>query len=233
MGKFLVFYLIWRITGNPILAIIVLLVIYYFVDRRYIGLLPSISKPFRRRSRMAQLRRMIHVNPHDMPAKQDLAELYIDTRQYRRALELLHSLPKHALESPSVLYDLGQCQLALGDVAQGEALITQALQTDARLSHGEPYLKLAAAVAQSNPERSMEYLSRFQQQNVSTCESYYRIGLLQQQFGHADAALRAWRDCLDTYRSLPRFRKRTQRRWVIKALFRSMGGRSALKNGSR
>lgn len=89
MGKLLVFYLIWRITGNPFLAIIVILAIYYFVDRRYIGLLPNIAKPFQRRRRMSNLRRQLQMNPHDTPAKHYLAEAYIEVRQYQRALSLL------------------------------------------------------------------------------------------------------------------------------------------------
>ncbi|QSO47674.1 tetratricopeptide repeat protein [Alicyclobacillus mengziensis] len=225
IGKFLIFYLILRLTGNPFLAIIVLLVIYYFVDRRYIGLLPSVTKPIRRRQRMAQLRRQVYLNPHDSPAKQYLAEAYIEVKQYRSALNLLEDLPKQMQDSPDVLYDTGLCQLNLGNVDTGEALIQQALSADNRLRHGEPYLKLAAAIATSDAQRAKEYLHVFQEQNVSSCESYYRLGQLEQYFGNSREARSAWRNCLDTYRALPRFRKRSERRWAVMAFFRlSFGG---------
>lgn len=222
MSKLLIFYLIWRITGNPFLAIILILVIYYFVDRRYIGLLPSITKPFKRRSRMGQLRRQIYLNPHDTPAKHDLAEAYIEVRQYRSALRLLEELPKHMQDSPDVLYDTGLCKLSLGDIDAGESLILNALEKDAKLRHGEPYLKLAAGVAESSPQRAAEYLSTFQQLNVSSCESYYRLGQLEQYFGNPDKAKEAWRNCRETYRALPRFRRRVERKWAIRAFFRTL-----------
>jgi tetratricopeptide (TPR) repeat protein len=225
IGKFLIFYLILRITGNPFLAIIVLLAIYYFVDRRYIGLLPSVMKPFRRRRRMAQLRRQIQLNPHDSPAKQYLAEAYIEVKQYNSALRLLEDLPKQMQDFPDVLYNTGLCHLNLGEVDRGEALILKALSLDKKLKYGEPYLKLAAAIADTNAKRAKEYLKTFQEQNVSSCESYYRLGQLEQLFGNSMEARAAWQNCLDTYRALPRFRRRMERRWAVFAFFRVTFGR--------
>lgn len=224
VGKFLIFYLILRITGNPFLAIIVLLVIYYFVDRRYIGLLPSLTRPFQRRRRMSGLRRQIQLNAHDTPAKHDLAESYIEIGQYRSALQLLEELPKHLQESPDVLYDTGLCLLNLNDQEQGEALILQGLSKDPKLRRGEPYLKLAAAIAPVNAERAMQYLNTFQQLNVSSCESYYRLAELERTFGNIDSAKTALRSCLVTYRTLPRFRRRVERKWAVRAFFRLQFG---------
>ncbi|KPV42743.1 tetratricopeptide repeat protein [Alicyclobacillus ferrooxydans] len=226
MGKLLVFYLILRITGNPFLAIIVILAIYYFVDRRYIGLLPSIAKPFQRQRRMSYLRRQVQLNPHDTPAKHDLAEAYIEVHKYQTALSLLESLPKQMQGSAEILYLTGLCHLNLEDKERGESLIIQSLEIDKRLNYGEPYLRLAAGVANTHPDRAVAYLNAFQQQNVSSCESYYRMGKLQQLLGNSRGAQEAWRECLDTYRMLPRFRKRRDRRWAIFALFRvTFGGR--------
>lgn len=128
-------------------------------------------------------------------------------------------------DSADIVYLTGLCQLHLGDKATGESLIVKALEMDKRLRYGEPYLKLAAGIADTHPDRAVEYLNAFQQQNVSSCESYYRMGQLHQYFGNSAAARDAWRECLDTYRTLPRFRKRKDRRWAILAFFRSTFGR--------
>jgi tetratricopeptide (TPR) repeat protein len=217
MIKFFLFSLLWMITGNPIIAIIVMLLVYYFIDRRYIGLLPSISKPFRRALRISNLKRQIAVNPHDMPAKYDLAQVYIERNQHQNALILLEGLSASMQKSPDVQYDTGVCHLALGHLEEGEGFILEALSEDSKLRHGEPYLRLATAYLTRDPEKSMELLQEFQTRNVSSCESYYRMGLLYKNFHDITSAMEAWNQCLDTYRVLPRFRKRVERRWALLA----------------
>lgn len=223
MGKLLVFYLLWRLTGNPILAIIVLLVIYYFVDRRYIGLLPNIFTPFRRMTRISRLKTQLRLNPHDMPARQDLAEAYLETRRYRDALKILDAVTGPMIDAPDIKYDKGLCYLGLGQLESGEALVLEALAMDNRLRYGDPYLKLATAFADTDPTKALIYIQSFQQLNVSSCESYYRTGVIQRRLGDLAAAKEAWRACLDTYRSLPAFRKRRERRWALLARFRLFG----------
>lgn len=220
MGKLFLFILIWRLTGSPILAIIVVLVILYFIDRRYIGLLPSILKPFRRLMRISNLRKQLDQNPHDMPAKFNLAQAYIERKQYQKAYEHLTHLSPTMQESADVLYHIGLCQLSLGRVDEGEGTVLQSLTQDHRLRYGEPYLKLAAAVATKNPTKALDYIKTFQSLNVSSCESYYRMALLYKQFGDTQAAKAACKDCLDTYRMLPKFRKRVERRWALLARLR-------------
>lgn len=220
MGKFFVFYLIYRLTGNPILAILLIVLVYYFIDRRYIGLLPSLLKPFRRQMRMSNLERQLHLNPHDQSARHDLAQLQMQRRRYQSALTLLAALPASMQESADVLYDTGACQLALGQTARGEELVLRALAKEPRLRYGEPYLKLATALAATQPEKALQYVTESQKLNISSCESYYRMAQLYKRFGDSHAAEEARKQCLDTYRTLPRFRKRTERRWALFASWR-------------
>ncbi|UOF89845.1 tetratricopeptide repeat protein [Fodinisporobacter ferrooxydans] len=222
MGKFFLFYIIWRITGNPILAIIVLLMIYYVVDRRYIGLLPSVLNPFRKRVRMSRLQKQLDINPHDMSAKYELAQAYIEARQPKRALELLQAMPASMQDSEDVLYHTGLCHLSLGDMEVGETLILRALALNSRLHYGEPYLKLATAFANVFPAKAMHWFEQFEADNFSSCECYYRKGLLHLQLGNRDKAKQEWKKCLEIYRTLPNFRKRSERRWVLAARLKLM-----------
>lgn len=217
MGKFFLIFLLWRLTGNPILAIVVILVIYYFIDRRYIGLLPSVVKPFRRQRQISNLRRSIAGNPHDMPSRFNLAQAYIERRQFQRALELLRQLSPTMQETADVKYHIGLCQLATNHLTDGEKLVLEALAMDRRLRYGEPYLKLATAVAPTNPNKALEYIREFQSLNYSSCESDYKMGLLYKELGDAATAKSAWRKCVETYRTLPKFRKRVERRWALAA----------------
>ncbi|MCL6441955.1 MAG: tetratricopeptide repeat protein [Alicyclobacillus sp.] len=218
MGKLLLFYALWRLTAHPVLFfVVVLFVVLYFVDLRYIGLLPSIAKPFRRMSRVSQLRRQLQVNPHDAPAKYDLAQTYMEARRYREALVLLRDLPPSMQTTPDVQYDTGVCQLRTGNLEVGKSAILSALAAQPRLRYGKPYLQLAAVLADAQPAEAMAYLDQFRQQNASSCEGEYRAAMLHLRLGHKDSAKEALHRCLDTFRALPRFRKRGERRWAIRA----------------
>lgn len=219
-GKFLFFYLALMLTGNPIVAIILVLVIYYIIDRRYIGLFPSVIRPFRQAMRISNLEKQLALNPHDMPARYDLAQAYMERHRYQKSLNLLEGLPPSMKESPEGMYDMGACELSLGQLETGEKRILAAMANKPDLRYGEPYLKLATAMATVNPERALFYLTEFQSKNFSSCESYYRLALLQKQFGRHKEAKQALLQCLEIYRSLPRFRKRVERRWAVLARFR-------------
>ncbi|EPZ42946.1 tetratricopeptide repeat protein [Alicyclobacillus acidoterrestris] len=224
MSKALLFSLIWMLTGNPILAIIVILVIYYVIDQRYFGLLPSVVKPFRRWSRMSNLRRVLSFNPHDMSARYELARIYMERRQFKQALALLQQLSESMQSEPAVLADTGVCQLGLGRLDIGEQLIMDATASNPNVHYGEPYLKLAEALAPVQPSKALSYLSKFQERNASSCEAYYQFGRLQKRLGNQKQAKAAWRQCLRNYRTLPKFRKRRDRRWALLALIRQMTG---------
>lgn len=222
MSKFLLFYVVFMLTGNPILAILLLVLIFYTLDRRYVGLFPSVTKPFRRWMRISHLQRQLSINPHDNPSKYDLAQALIERHQFQSALKLLENLPATMRETADVQYDMGLCYLSLGKVNDGEVLVLRALSMDARLRYGEPYLKLATAMAPIAPERALQFLKEFQTHNLSSCESYYRMAKLYKHFGNTEAANEAWKQCLQTYRVLPKFRKRVERRWALLARIRHL-----------
>jgi tetratricopeptide (TPR) repeat protein len=224
MLKFAFILLLWRllagIFGNPWLAVVVILILYYIVDRRYIGLLPSLARPLRRWRRAAELRRRIDLSPHDADARYELAQLYLAQRRYHAAETLLTALPLTMREMPDVQYDEGVCALGLGDGKRGEALILSALAEVPNLRYGEPYLKLAALHLTDNPALALEYVREAQRHNQSSCEAFYRLAMLYRRLQDAVAAREALRQCLTTYRSLPRFRRRAERRWALLAWLR-------------
>ncbi|MCL6452798.1 MAG: tetratricopeptide repeat protein [Alicyclobacillus sp.] len=223
--KLLLVYVIYRITGNPMLAVVVLLVIFFFVDRRYFGLVGNLMRPIRRRMRMSSLHQQLQVNPHDTPARLELAEALMETNQYRHALALLEQVHPSLQNDPQVLCDIGACRLAQGDLTEGEALILKALDADPRVQYGLPYLRLATAYVDADPAKALGYLEQFQQRNFSSCESFYRLAQIQRRLGNRAAEQEALRRCVATYRSLPRFRKRSERRWVTLARLQRLSGR--------
>ena len=92
MSKLLAFGALWWLFGNPFVAVLVMLAIVYFLERRYIGLTPSFVRPLKRRSAIARWRRHIQMSPHDVSAKIELARLLIERRSYAEAREILSGI---------------------------------------------------------------------------------------------------------------------------------------------
>ncbi|RTE10042.1 tetratricopeptide repeat protein [Paenibacillus whitsoniae] len=212
--KVLLFGLLWRIVGNPFLALLILLVILYFLDRRYVGLTPNLTKPFQLSRRAARLRADLHANPHNTSAKLELARILIERKKYQEALPYLQDALPMMQDSADVHYEIGLCLLKTGDLAQGETYMLEAVNLNPRVKYGEAYLQLGEALAKQAPERAVRLLEQFRDVHSSSVEAYYRLGQLYQQLGRQDDAKRAFGEALEIYRGLPRYSRRQQRRWA-------------------
>ncbi|MFC5530891.1 tetratricopeptide repeat protein [Cohnella yongneupensis] len=221
MSKLLAFGALWWLFGNPYIAVVVLLVIIYFLERRYIGLTPSIVRPLRRRSAISKWKRQIQMSPHDVSSKSELARLLIERKSYAVARDILVGIESQMEHSAEYWSDLGICELALGRQDEGERAMTRALAISPRVKYGQPYLRLAESFAKLNPEKAIGFLQQFKEVNSSSCEAYYRLGIIYSSLGRSEDAAIAYRECVQLYRSLPRYMKRHERKWAIRSLLRN------------
>jgi tetratricopeptide (TPR) repeat protein len=217
LGKIIIFVLLWRFLGNPILAVLVMLAILYLLDRRFFGFTPSLVKPFKRNRRLSQLKQELAANPHHTRNKLEAARLLMDKKQYAAALEYLEQVRPVMEDSAEVLCETGYCLLKLGRVEEGEKLILQSLKMNPRLKFGEPYLRLGEAVASTDPQKAIGYLEQFRSEHSSSCEAYYRLGRLYAELGRTQEAAAAFKETLQMYRTLPKYMRRTERRWAVLA----------------
>ncbi|MFM1653098.1 tetratricopeptide repeat protein [Brevibacillus sp. B_LB10_24] len=220
MSKFLLFSLLFWITGNPFIAIILLLVILYFLDMRFVGILPNWVKPLKQSRRLAKLKQEVRLNPHHTSSKLEIAHILIEKKRYQEALSYLENSQSVMSESAEFWYQLGLCRLKLGNLADGEKLIEKALAMNPRVKYGEPYLDLAEAFSASDREKALSFLERFREINSSSCKSYYLLGQLYAQLGKNSEAKAAFREAVDIYRSLPKYKKRTERRWAMLSMLK-------------
>lgn len=216
MSKIIGFGMLYWLFGNPFLAIIVLLLIVYIIDRQFIGLSPSMVKPLQRMNRISKLRQQLNTNPHDVSAKQDMARLLMERKRYREARSMLEPLQESMDHSAEYWDDLGTSYIHTGDPARGEEAIRTALDINPRVKYGEPYLRLAAMHSQSDKNKAIEALQSFRHIQSSSCEAYYRLGMLYEQIGKKEEAKRAWEEAVQIYQALPRYKKRHERRWMMK-----------------
>ncbi len=217
MAKWILFSLLWWITGNPIVAVLLLLVIVYLLDRRFIGLSPNVFKPFQLSRKASRLKQTLQSNPHDTSAKLELARILNEKKKYAEAKTYLEQIVDIRRDSADVHYELGLCCLKLGQLEQGTASMNEALRLNPRVKYGEPYLRLGEAYAAGQPERAVSYLEQFRELHSSSCEAYYRLGRLYRRLGRADKAKAAFQEALQIYKALPRYSRRAQRRWALLA----------------
>ncbi|REK61197.1 MULTISPECIES: tetratricopeptide repeat protein [Cohnella] len=221
MKTFFLFGLLWALLGNPFAALIVLLIVLYVLERRFVGLTPSLLRPFRRQSEIAKLRRQLALNPHDVSAKSELARLLIEAKKYGEAREVLAGIEAQMDHSAEYWSDLGLAELGLGQKERGERAMLRALEISPRVKYGLPYLRLGEAFADSDAEKALNYLQRFREIHSSSCEGYYRLGSVYARLGRAEQARQADRECREIYRSLPSYMKRRERKWALRSWLRS------------
>ena len=220
MIKLIFFFLLYRLLGNPILAILVLLAVVYLADRRFVGIFPSITRPFVVNKRMSLLKNTLRLNPHDTSSKVELARLLLEKKRYGEALPLLQDASNVMSDSAEVRYEFGYCHLKLEDLDTGESLILKALEINPRTHYGTPYLRLGEAFASTQPDKAIRYLEEFQSIHSSSVEGYYRLGLLYTALGKTEAAKQSHREAVEIYRGLPKYKKRTERRWASLSWFK-------------
>ncbi|MCD9025825.1 tetratricopeptide repeat protein [Cohnella silvisoli] len=223
MSKILLFVGLTWLLGSPFAAILVLLVIFYVLERRFIGLSPSIVRPFRRRNLIAKWRRQLHLSPHDVSAKSELARLLIESKKFGQAREILLGIETQMDHSAEYWSDIGICDLGLGNLEDGEREMKRALAISPRVKYGQPYLRLAESFSKRDPVKAIAYLQEFKEVNSSSCEAYYRLGSVYTSLGNPEEAAKAYRECRQLFRSLPRYMKRHERKWALRSFFRSRG----------
>jgi len=222
--KFLLFGLLWFLFGSPFVAIILVLLLLYALDRRFVGLFPSVTRPFKRNRALSRALQDIRERPFDVSAKQEAARLYMEKKRWSEARRLLESILPAMDHSAEVLCDLGICQLKTGSLQEGERTLHKALEINPRVRYGEPYLRLAEALAPIDSERAAEALRRFAGMNSSSSELYYRLGRLYAALGRKQQAKAAYQEAIDIYRSLPKYKRKTERRWALLAAWRRAVG---------
>jgi len=220
MFKVLMLLLFARFFGVPIIPIIILIIVFYLLDRRFIGLLPNVTKPFRRLSRIRKLKSAIDLSPHDVSAKLELARLLIERKKYRAALALLEPLQEVYEQSAEYWDDLGICYLNTGDKQQAEACMAKALSINDRVKYGAPYLRLAALHAKDNQDKALGYMAQFQEIQSSSCEAYNHLAVIYKGLGRTEEAKRTAEEGLRMYRMLPRYKKRQERKWALRLFFK-------------
>ncbi len=222
MSKLMFFIFLSWLTGNPLIAILILLIIVYFIDRRFVGVFPSISKPFKRYRTISKLRQQLNLNHFDVSSKRELARLLLEKKQYKEAYDLLEEVKPYSESSAEFWDDLGTALIGLDRPEEGEEQILHALSLNERVKYGQPYLHLATAFREKNPEKALTYAAKFGEIQSSSSEACYLLGSLYHSLGRKEEAKQALNESIAIYRSLPKYKKRHERKWALRSYLKSL-----------
>jgi hypothetical protein len=90
LSKFFLFYILYWILGNPILVILILLLLYFMLDRTYFGFIPNPFKAFKKAGRIRELQRIVAINPHDSRSLKELGIYMMKKKITRRPGNILN-----------------------------------------------------------------------------------------------------------------------------------------------
>jgi tetratricopeptide (TPR) repeat protein len=175
--------------------------------------------------KIQSLNAQIEANPANVTARRDLAIVWLDRLRPRRALELLEEARKRFPKDAELLYLTGLARLRCGNPESALEPLVQSVEIDPKLRLGDPFLVAAEALlALGRAEEAEDALERYTHANSSSIQGYVLLADTREKMGNIEGATQAITEALNTWKSLPAFRKRGQRYWWARAWFERLMG---------
>ena len=200
------------LTGNPILALILVAGAWWLGDRATFRVLPDPLRLFARRGRMAGLRRTLATNPHDRRARLELGSLLLEARRPAEAAALLRQNVDAGDDDLHTTFAFGVALARSGDRGGAERLLAAARAKDPSFRLGEIDLELGRLRVQAgDASGALDPLRRVVAERPGTVEGRYWLARALEQQGDVAGAARARDDAWREYVALPRFRRSHER----------------------
>lgn len=218
MSKFILFYILYWLTGNPLLALAVIVILILTVDRAYLSFIPDPFKALRRSSRIGQLRKIVSINPHDGRSLKELGVLLVERGDFGKAAECFRKAETKMSDDPEFNYYYGIAEARTGDIGKGRELVEKSLNSSPGLRYGEPYLMMAEVYISRHDYRdALPLLERFVEIHSSSSRGFYRLGFVKMKLGMKDEGIAFLRKSIRVFKSSPLFKRRVDRKWALKA----------------
>ncbi|HSG04936.1 MAG TPA: tetratricopeptide repeat protein, partial [Nitrospiria bacterium] len=214
MRNVLLFFFITFLTGNPILAILIIIAIYLLIDYQYVGVSRSLFRKVRRGNEIRSLAHELRINPNDAAARSDLGRLLVHAHRYPEAVGHLEQAYERMHESEETTCFLGIAYLWTGKPEEGEALIQKALEKNPKFRYGEPYLKWGEyLLSEGKHSKAVEVLEKFGTIHSSSVEGNFLLGEAYRGVGEGAKAKTAYRTALEMFAQSPGYKRRQERPW--------------------
>ncbi|NLJ76405.1 MAG: tetratricopeptide repeat protein [Peptococcaceae bacterium] len=213
----LVLVLLSFLVGNPFFALVILLLVVFFVDRRFVGILPDIFAPWRRGKRVRQLKRDIKINPANAELYLELGESYFRKGKYPEALSFLERAYAKMEGHPFFHFYLGAAYYECGRVDEGREELEKAISFNPKVSMGEPYLYLVKIYLEAGlPDERVEEAFRQLLLYGSPLVFYWAGRQLLPGYDR-ERARRLFQETIASYDACRGSLRRKYRRWAVLA----------------
>jgi len=220
MKTFFLFVFLSWVTGNPILAGAIILVIlggsYFLYSRR----LYRVRQTWGDGARIRTLQAGLAINPEDAKSRSDLGALLARKGRFVEALGHLERAITRCDDVPDTNFYLGWTQLALGDQQQGQRHIMRALELNPRFGYGEPHLRLGDLFfARGEHKEAIPHYEAFRAIHSSGVEGLVKLGECYLATGEREKGVEVLREAVAAFRTAPWYRRQEERRWGRKAMW--------------
>jgi hypothetical protein len=206
-------YWLWIILALGPLGAGVYLVVEALPD---FGLLRQSFKVFPRRRRIKELEAAILDNP-SAGNYEELADLYLDEKDYARAREGYNQAIASRPDSPDPFYRRGICALELGDYTAATADLERVVKADAKYDFQRAAGLLAHAYANTGQPQKAERLFQDVTRTSTLSETYYNYSALLAALGRNHEAREWTQRILAKKPTMPGYLRRRERPWFRKA----------------
>lgn len=213
---FALYYILSMITHNPILALLLIIVIYAFADRAYLGFLPDFFASFRRNSRIKSLLADLSLNPANASGAQELGILYFERKHYSKALKYLTKAHERIKDSARLYLYLGMTYMELKQSDLGKEALDSALEIEKKVGHGWPYIYLLRyELDRQVPDQAA--IQRLEEglANFASAENFFRVGKVYKEKGNRQKAGEMFNQAIEEYKYVPKRLRRIHRKWAV------------------
>jgi tetratricopeptide (TPR) repeat protein len=215
MKIFGLYILLSLLTRNPLLALFILLLVIFIAERRFVGILPDVFRPWRQANRVRQLKREVGINPANAEAYLELGEAYFRQGKYKDAASFLENAYSKMAGHPLFHFYLGASYYHLGKLIDGKREIEKAIEANPKVCFGEPYIYLVRIYRdEKRPDAEIEQACDKLLQYGSP-GTFYQADTMFLSFHEKERAKRLFRETIENYEACRGPLRRAYRRWAF------------------
>jgi tetratricopeptide (TPR) repeat protein len=208
--------------NNPLIALLLVFVIYAVIDRRYIGFLPDFSKPLRSWRKITALKQQLGHSPSPGHIYYELGALQVERgkmEEGRRNLEKAHEL---IADHPDIEYYLGVARIRTDALDEGKTILEHAILLNPKIKYGFPYVYLIEySLKKHEPQEQIdEYMDQIYTYNNP--QLFYELGIIYQNVEYTGKAKEMFQEVGKSLSHCPSFMKKQYRYCTIMAKLRTI-----------
>ncbi len=216
--KFLLWAVLWGLLDNPLLALVVVIAIYWALDRYTLGILPDPLRIVSRWRRLRSVNRRLQANPHDRKARLDKSDVLLELGWPKPAFDAVRPNIEAGDHDPHTLFVAGRAAFGSGEATIGQRLLEAVREDDPNFAQNRVDLELGRGLLKSGDfVGAREALQRYTNARTSVIEGNVLLARVHEGLGDAEAAAAARQAAWTAYTEAPGFLRRRERLWAWRA----------------